>query len=95
MRADPVAVRRVGEPPLESWQVVLGAGILNVRQELAPLAHQMKPTPQEIARRSHRGRIDIRLRQQAAAQEACDLVRVDLVVLRLASVNRFHRQRVT
>jgi hypothetical protein len=94
MRADSVAVGGIGETPLEGRKVVLRARILNVRQELAALADQMQPAPNQIPRRPHRGRVDVGLRHQAAAQEACDLVRVDLVVLRFAAVNGFHRERV-
>ena len=45
MLADTVAVRGVGDPPLELREVVLGARVLDVRQELAALPDQMKPTP--------------------------------------------------
>ena len=38
MRADTVAVGGIGEAPLEGGKAVLGAGILNVRQQLAALA---------------------------------------------------------
>ena len=53
----------------------------------------MQPTPNEITSRPHARWINVGLRQ-AATQEARDLVRVDPVVLRFASVNRFHRERV-
>jgi hypothetical protein len=43
---------------------------------------------------SNRGGIDVRLRQQAAAQETRDLVRVDSVVLGLAAVDGLHRECV-
>ena len=65
-----------------------------MRQELAALPHEMEPPPQEIARRPHRGRVDVGLRPQAGAQEPRDLARVDFVVLGLAAVNRLHRERV-
>ena len=39
-------------------------------------------------------RVDVRLRQQAPAQQARDLVRIDLVVLGFPPVDGLHRQRV-
>ena len=65
--ADAITVRGLGEPPLEFWEVVLGARVLNVREELTALPHQMKATPQQIPSRPHRRWIDVRLRQQAPA----------------------------
>jgi hypothetical protein len=65
------------------------------RQELAALAHQMQPAPKEIPGRPHARWVDVGLWQQAAAQEARDLVRVDLVVLGFAAVDGFHRQGVS
>ena len=59
MRADPVTVGRIGEASLEGRQVVLRAGILNVRQEFAALPDQVQPTPHEIARRPHARRVDV------------------------------------
>jgi hypothetical protein len=43
---------------------------------------------------AHAGRIDVGLRQRAAAQQAGDLAGVDPIVLALAAVNGFHVQGV-
>jgi hypothetical protein len=93
-RADPVAVGGIREAPLEGRQAVLGARILNVRQQLTALADQMQPASNEIPRRPHARGVNVGLRQQAATQEARDLVRVDRVILGLAAMDGFHRQGV-
>ena len=49
---------------------------------------------QQVAGGAHALRIDVGLRQHAAAQEHGDLSSIDTVVLGLAAVNRFHVQRV-
>jgi hypothetical protein len=67
MRADPVPVGGRREAPLEGRQVVLGAGMLNVRQELAALPDQMQSAPKEIPGRPHGRWVDVGLWQQAAA----------------------------
>ncbi len=47
----------------------------------------MHPAPSEVTRGAHYRRIDIGPGQHAAAQEDSNLVRIDLVVFRLAAVN--------
>ena len=54
----------------------------------------MEPPAQQIARRPHRRRIDIRLGQHSPSQQDRNLVGVELIVLRFAAVNRLHRERV-
>jgi hypothetical protein len=70
------------------------AEVLQVRQQLAALAHEVEPAPQEVPRLAHARRIDVGLREHAAAQQHRDLVGVDAVVLRLAAVNGLHVEGV-
>ena len=72
----------------------MSPGVLDVGQQLAALPHEVEATPQEIARRAHRRRVDVRLRQQPPAEQGGDLLGVDLVVLRFAAVDGLHGQRV-
>ena len=58
------------------------------------LADQMQAPAEQIARRPHRRRIDVGLRQHPAAQQDGDLVGINPVVLGLAAVDGLHRQRV-
>jgi hypothetical protein len=69
-------------------------GHLDVREELASLAHQVEPSSKQIPRGSHPRRVDVGLGQHSASQQHGDLVGVDLVVLGLAPVDGFHEQRV-
>jgi hypothetical protein len=41
-----VPIGRIGQSSLELWEVVLRARVLNVRQQLATLAHQVQPPPE-------------------------------------------------
>ena len=83
----------IREAPTELGELILGSRVLDVPQELAPLPHDVQPTAQEIARRAHRRRVDVRLRQQAAPEQGRTLLRITLVVLRFAAVNGLHRYR--
>ena len=85
-----LAIRCVRQTLLERRQVVLRARVLDVGQQFAALADQVQTPAEQVARRSHRCRIDVRLGQHPAAQQDGDLVRVDLVVLGFAAVNRLH-----
>ncbi len=78
----------------EGREVVLGPCVLHVREQLSTLAHEVKASSRQVARRPHSGRIHVGLRQEANAQEVRDLVRVELVVLGFTAMNRLHRQRV-
>ena len=89
-----VAIGRVGDPALELRPVVLRPRVVNVCQQLAALPDQMEATAEQVARRPHASGIHIGLGPQSAAQEARDLVRVNLVVLGFPTVDRLHRQRV-
>jgi hypothetical protein len=54
----------------------------------------MHPPPQQGARRSPRGRIDLRLGQHAPAEKHGDVLGVDRVMFGLAAGHRFHLERV-
>ena len=69
-------------------------GVLDVGEELAPMAHEVEPPPQEISRRPHLGRVDVGLGNQAAPQERGGLLGVDLVVLGLGPVDGLHVEGV-
>jgi hypothetical protein len=76
----------------EFGQVVLAVGVLQMREQFGPLAHGMVAPTHEVTRGAHFGRIDADLRGHAATQQGGNLVRVDLVVLGFAAVNRLHLQ---
>ena len=94
VRQQPLALAALGDAVLEGRQVVLADGVLDVGDQLRALAHEVTAPAQQIARGAHLGGIDIGLREHPAAQQPGDLVRVDLVVLGLAPVDRAHVQRV-
>ena len=91
---DTFTIRRIGELLRDRRQVVLAGRIDDMREGFGPVVHEVHASPQQIACAPHRVWIDVGLRQHAAAQEQSDLFRVDLVVLRLAAVNRLHIQGV-
>src|SRR5436190_10689740 len=76
-------------------QIVLTVRVLNVRQQLGTVMHQMHAPAKQISSRAHVLGIDIGLRDHAAAQQNGDLLRIDLVVLGFAAVNGFHVQGIT
>ena len=69
--------------------------VADVGEELASLAHEEEPTPEQITRSAHPARIDVGLGETAATQHHRELVRVDLVVLGLGPVDRLHIEGVT
>jgi len=100
---DAAAGRWIGEPlgdsdPMdlvgdflpELGQVILTIGVLDVAQEISPFVNQVGPPSHEVSGGSHLWWIDVGHGQHAAAQQCCDLHRVDAVVLDFASVDRFH-----
>ena len=91
---DALAVARIGDALAERWEVVRVTRHLDVGEELAPLAHEMQPASQQIARGPHSGRVRVGLREHPAAPQGCDLERVDAVVLRLAAVDGAHVEGV-
>ena len=70
------------------------AGVLDVGEQLAALADDVEAAPKQITRGAHARRVDVGLREHAAAQERRDLQGVDPVVLRLAAVDRLHIEGV-
>jgi hypothetical protein len=52
-------------------------GIVNMRQELSPFAHEIYAAPKQLICRPHLGRIDVGLGQHPAPQEHSDLVGID------------------
>ena len=63
----PVAVGFVGKLFPNLGQVVLAIGVLAMRQQLSPFAHEMYPAPEEVARGTHLRRIHICLWEHAPA----------------------------
>jgi hypothetical protein len=64
-------------------------------EQRGPLADQARASPQQVAGLAHAFGVDIGEREVAAAQEAGDLLGVDLVVLGLGAVSELHVQGVT
>jgi hypothetical protein len=91
---DPSAVPLVGDLLAEGGQIVLAGGVLDVGEKLGALLHEVAASAQQITGGAHLGRVGVRRGNQAAAQERCDLMGVDLVVLRLSAVNGLHVQGV-
>ena len=74
--------------------MILTRGILNVREELRAFAHHMRPPPEHVAGRPHGGRIDVGLREHAAAEQHGDFLGVHRVVCGLTPMDRLHIQGV-
>ena len=73
---------------------VLTVGVLDMSQELGPVAHAMHPAAEQVPGRPHLGRIDIGLGQHATAEQHGDLLGVELIVLGLAPMDRLHGEGV-
>jgi len=67
---------------------------LDVLEQFRSLLHQTAAPAQEVASGSHLGRVGIGLGEQVRTQQTCDLARIELVVLLLATVDRPHVQRM-
>ena len=76
------------------FEIVLAERVLNVDDDLGPAAHQVHAATQQVAGAPHAGRIDVRLRQHAAAQQRRNLVAVEFIVLGLPSMKGSHIQRM-
>lgn len=87
---DGSSVLSLVDPFLEGREVVLGVGVLNVREQLAPLADKESAAAHEVAGSSLLSRIDIGVREVSSAQQGSDLVGVDPVVLGLAAMDSLH-----
>lgn len=92
---DACAIGFPADPGTKLRQVVLAIGVLDVRQELGALPHQVIASAHEVAGGAHFGRIDIGLREHARAQQCCNFLRIDAVILDLAAMDGFHVQRMT
>jgi hypothetical protein len=88
--ADAGPIRRIGEAPTELRPLILGARVLDVREQWAALPDEVEPTAQKIAGRSHGRGIHVGLRQETAPQQGGDLERVEVVILGLASMDGLH-----
>ena len=80
---------------LERRQIVLVAGVLDVRLQLCMPANQIHPSAKQVAGRPHRFRIRVGLWERATAQKLSDLLAVDPIVLHLPAMDGFHVQGVT
>lgn len=85
----------VGDLFAKLGEVVLTVRILDMSQKRSALTHQVGAAPHEVTGGAPRGRIDLGLRQHAAAQEYSNLWGIDLVICGRAPVERFHREGVT
>ncbi len=63
MLADTEAIRRRGQAPPELGKLILGPRVLDVGEQLSALPHQVEAPAKEVAGRTHRGRVDVRLWQ--------------------------------
>jgi len=90
----PAPVGLVGHLLAHVGQVIRAGGLLDMRQKLCPCAPQGSAAPQEVTGGTPLSRLDVGLREQAAAQEGGNLWRLDLVICGLATVDGFHIQGV-
>ncbi len=89
------AVGPVTDALLERREIVLCVGVLDMGLEFRFLTSHVQPAAQQIPCGAHPLRIDVSHREHPAPEHGCYLLRVDLVVLHLSAVDRFHVQRVT
>jgi hypothetical protein len=94
VRQQPFAIAALLDAAFQRRQVVLADRVLDVSDELGALAHEMTAPAQQIARGAHARGVDVGLGEHPTADQAGDLVRIDLVVLGLAPVYRAHVQGV-
>jgi hypothetical protein len=85
-----VAVGLIGHLFPDLRQVVLTVGVLDVGQEFGSLPREIQAAPKQIPGGAPLGRIHIGLGEHPAAQQHRNLVRIDLVVLGLATMDRPH-----
>ena len=90
-----VAVGRAVDALGDRLEVVLGVGVLDMTEELGPLAGEEEAPAQQVASRAHLSRVDVGDGEVAAAQEHGELVGVDAVVLGFPAVDRLHVVGVT
>ena len=88
------SVSLVRELFMDLRQMVLAVGMLKMGQELSPLAQEMYPAPEEIARGPHLRWIDVSVGEHPAAEQDRHRVGVHRVVCGLAPVDGLHRERL-
>jgi hypothetical protein len=91
---DASAVRFVGQLCPDRREVVLTMRVLDMGQELGAFARQVHPASEQVARRPHLSGIHIGLREHTAAEEDSNLLGVDLVILRFATMDCLHIEGV-
>jgi hypothetical protein len=91
----PVTVGLVSDVFANGRQVRLAVGVLHMCQEFAALVRQRHAAPQEITGGAPLSRVDIGLREHAAAQQDSNLLRVDLVMFGLAALDGLHVEGMT
>jgi len=74
--------------------VVLVEGVLDVGEELGPLAPEEETAPEQVPGGAHAGRIDVGHGDRSAPEEGGQLLGVEAVVLRLAAVDRLEVEGV-
>jgi hypothetical protein len=87
---DPLAVGLVGDLFADGGQVILAIGILDMGQEFGAFVRQMHATLEQVTGGTHLGGIDISLREHTTTQQRRNLLRVDLVVFGLATMDSLH-----
>jgi hypothetical protein len=92
---NPLAMALVMWASAELRQVTLAVGVLDVTEEIGPLADQVAPATQEIPGRAHLGGIDVGLGNHAATKESGNLAGVDPVVLSLPAMDGLHVEGMT
>jgi hypothetical protein len=89
-----LAVGGVTELLAQGRLVVLAVGVDQVGEQLGALADEESPAAQQVTGGAHGLGGDVGDGQVAAAEEACDLLGVEVVVLGLAAVDGLHVQGV-
>jgi hypothetical protein len=80
-------------PDLE--QVGLPRGMVHMGQEFGPFVPQVGATPEQVAGGAHLGWRDRGLGEQTTTEQDGDLLRIDLVIFRFATVDGFHRESMS
>ena len=92
---DAFSVDFVGDLFAELGEVTLAVGVLDVREEVGPLSHEIIAAAEQITSSAHFGRIDVSLGDHAGTQEGGDFTGVDAIVFDLGAVDGPHVESVT